>query len=82
MLGREWRITACQRCWWRDYYTLLNSYPPRCPKCGADVDHEFSIQIDPIPFGLKGKLGRDDGVRLEFKHWSVPTRRATRFGWM
>jgi hypothetical protein len=82
VIGREWRITACDRCWWRDYYLLFNSYPPRCPKCGSDVGHEFSIQVDRLSSELRRTMGRDDGVRMEFRHSMVPVRRAREMGWM
>lgn len=79
---REWRIVQCVSCWFRDFYRLTQSYPPRCPQCGESCVSDFALQeriISPDELRL---YGRDIGHGREFKRApGVPIRRARRAGW-
>ena len=59
---REFRVVSCHDCRWRDWYTLRQSYPPRCPQCGADCEHDFVFQDKFISREDLNKLGKDRGV--------------------
>jgi hypothetical protein len=64
-MEREYRVIGCSDCIWRDYYRSNQSYPPRCPSCGAANESHYFIRVHFHP-RVRALLGRDLGERVAF----------------
>lgn len=49
-------VVTCLRCGYREAFTLLNSYPDRCPHSGHELEHD----IHPFDDGLELRAVRTE----------------------
>lgn len=64
-MEREYRVVGCSECTWRDWYRTRQSFPPRCPECGAACEPSYFVR-SAFPLRVRNLLGRDLGERVAF----------------